>query len=280
MDRCLFYPWYQVEVTRPMEVVPKGGWAPIPSGYQRLVAEFTESESVAIDKTCWDWTMPAWVITAYVDLKRSQCYNWDDLYEWMVWRRLRLVVGPGTQFLMSNGVYWNQTYWGQMKSGWLLTLSMNSIAQQCQHVLAWKRAGLFGVPSRMWAMGDDVLMRFPYDDGFLQRYMSALTTTGCIVKKEQKSREFSGFEFIGSGSDIIVRPLYPDKHKFVIQYLEPEIEQDVLLAYTLIYALDQGNWIKDFYHYCEFPVGPMQKMWAKGLGDLALFDRIPSCFKP
>lgn len=280
VDKILFYPWFGVEVREPMSVTPKGGWAPIPMGYQRLVAEFKPNESIAVDKTCWDWTMPAWVIRGYVDVKKAQCVDWTPEYEWVVWRRLWFVLGPGTVFNMSDGVCWRQTYWGQMKSGWLLTLSMNSIAQHLQHVLAWGRGGLMGTPSRMWAMGDDTLARFSGDDDELDKYERALATTGCLMKKILRRREFAGFEFISKPGGVVARPLYPDKHQFVLKYLDPRYEQDILMSYSLLYALDDDTWFKAYHPLCDFAVGPMQRMWAKGLADLKLLGHIPACFLP
>lgn len=273
VDRLLFYPWVGAELRDPMAVMAKAGWAPLPAGYQAMDAIFND-RAVAVDKTAWDWTMPEWVVRAYVDVKLSQIRNSSPLYEWLVWRRLWYILGPGTTFRMYDGRVYRQTYWGLMKSGWFLTLSMNSMAQGLQHILAWRRMGRLDKLPQLWAMGDDtVLTEFTDHAG----YWRALETTGCIVKKVETSREFAGFRISGSGPSVSVTPLYPDKHRFVLKYVKPELEQEVLLSYSLIYALSSDDWFhREAAQYAEFPIGPMQRMWAKGLSELKILSALPS----
>lgn len=269
VDKCLFYPWFGAEVVSPMIAPSKAGWSPLPGGYQRLMASFPD-KAVAIDKTAWDWTMPAWVIFMYVWLKLSQCRNCTDEYMWMCWRRAYFVWGPGSTYRMHDGVVLRQLFWGVQKTGCLLTLSLNSQAQDFQHCLAWIRAfpKIARIP-KLWCMGDDQLMEW-FDD--IANYMAQLSKTGCIVKKEELNKEFAGFEFLDKDS---VRPLYPVKHQFVLRHVEPENEQQVLLAFSLLYALAGSSWFDAVVPFCDFPVGPVQRCWAKGLMDLQLLIDLP-----
>lgn len=253
-----------------MSVTSKAGWAPLPGGYQRMALEFPFELSVAVDKTAWDWTMPEWVIRAYVDMKLDQCIDPTDDYEELIWQRLNYVLGPGTRFRMSSGVEWRQTYWGLMKSGWLLTLSMNSAAQAFQHALAWRRAGLEGAVPPMWAMGDDTLCKMPHDH--LGEYEAALKTCGCLVKKVVPAREFAGFELTSDGK---VVPLYPDKHQFILRYLEPDVECETVFAYSLLYALAGESWFDEIASRCPLPPKIVQQSWARGLTELSLLGRMP-----
>lgn len=272
VDKAIFYPWFGVEVNNPSRVTSKAGWAPLPGGYQ-MMGEVFDANAVAVDKTAWDWTMPEWVIRAYVDMKQGQCKDWDDRYAWIVWRRLWFVLGPGTTFRMSDGIVYRQMYWGAMKSGWLLTLSMNSAAQAFQHSLAWTRMGRPGKLPKVWAMGDDTLLTsFPW----LGEYWRSLETTGCLVKKIERNREFAGFVLTGNGSAYQVTPLYPDKHRFVLKHCG-EQEQEILLSFSLIYALSADRWFHEqAAHYADFSVGAPQILWAKGLTQLQLFENLPA----
>lgn len=273
VDKILFTPWYEAELKQPMATTQKTGWSPLPAGYQRLVAEFPADSSVAVDKTQWDWTMPEWVIRAYVDMKRYQLTEEVPPEYWtLVWARLYYVLGPGARFRMPNGVQWRQLGWGLMKSGWLLTLSLNSAAQGFQHALAWFRMGKTEPPPSVWAMGDDILAKMKLTEEELQLYWEKLETTGCKVKKIERRREFCGFDFV---SDEVVNPLYPDKHQFILQHLDPAVEQETLLSYSLLYALSDLGWVKKIYPYQERALGPLAKLWAKGLVKLDVLPRVP-----
>lgn len=272
VDKILFTPWYEAEKRDPMRTTQKTGWQPIPEGYKRLVEEFSAEHSIAVDKTQWDWTMPAWVIWAYVALKKLQCIDGDCPRYWnLVWSRLYFVLGPGTKFNMPNGLLWRQLYWGLMKSGWLLTLSLNSHAQHSQHAVAclrlrWRKL------HRLWAMGDDMLADMDLTDEEIEEYWKMLETTGCLVKKIERNREFCGFSFDGPE---VVNPLYPDKHQFILRSLKGDLEQETLLSYQLLYALSDNRWVDQFRSRMARDLGPASRLWAKGLVNLEVLREVP-----
>lgn len=273
VDKILFTPWYEAELRNPMACTQKTGWSPLPAGYQRLLKEFPAEDSIAVDKTQWDWTMPAWVIRAYVDMKREQLAGEvSDGYWQTVWARLYYVLGPGARFEMPNGVRYRQLGWGIMKSGWLLTLSLNSAAQAFQHALAWLRMGRTTSFPPVWAMGDDILARMRLDDDELKHYWECLETTGCKVKKIERRREFCGFHF---KNDEAINPLYPDKHRFILRHIDPSVEQDTLLSYTLLYALADDRWFDSCKANMEHSLGPAARLWAKGLVQLSVITEVP-----
>nr|QQO81417.1 RNA-dependent RNA polymerase [Soybean thrips sobemo-like virus 8] len=272
VDLILFYPWSQVEVRNPMEVTAKAGWAPIPAGFSRMVDEFPQSESVAVDKSSWDWTMPAWVISAYVDVKKYQCHGWDELYDRYVWNRLVEVLGPQASVVLPDGTVWAQNSWGIMKSGWFLTLSLNSMAQEFQHVLACFRLGI--EPPPVWAMGDDILTRFKEVP---PGYEGALESTGCVVKKVERSREFAGYDVVGDDvATIVVNPLYPDKHRHVLRHTPDGEIDDLLTCYCCMYALSDDRWFEKYYDQTGVRVELVHSMWAKGLVELKCIRRLPA----
>lgn len=276
IDRILFGPWVGSEIRQPMKTTQKSGWSPFPAGYQRLLAEFPVNESMAVDKTLWDWTMPEWVISLYVCVKRQQMVEGDDglddRYWHLVWARLYYVLGPGARFRCPSGEEWQQQFWGLMKSGMFLTLSLNSMAQDAQHVLAWIRAFPDESVPLLWAMGDDTLIRMSLTDDETTAYVEALESTGCSVKKIERSREFCGYMF-NSADD--VRPLYPEKHRFIIAHVNPSVEQDTLFAYELLYALSGDRWVDRLRQYQYAPLGPVARMWARGLVRLNVLKEVP-----
>nr|QXV86396.1 RNA-dependent RNA polymerase [Solemoviridae sp.] len=273
VDRCLFHPWVGVEVRNVGSVVSKAGWSPLPGGYKALSTVFPDGGSVAVDKSAWDWTMPPWVVEAYLQVKKLQCHGWDDRYERAVRTRLAQVVGPLATIRLCNGLEFKQEGWGIMKSGWLLTLSMNSMAQLNQHALACFRMGE-NDPPLMWAMGDDSLIRMKHDAQVLDQYEKALATTGCLVKKSVLKREFCGVRIEGD-LEVSVTPLYIDKHKFVLSYVEPRYEQDTLQSYMLLYSLSADRWVDEYKDRLDLNYGPLYPLWAKGLIKLQVLDNIP-----
>lgn len=276
VDRMLFEPWFGVEVRNVESVTSKAGWSPLPAGYASLSTHFPEGEVVAVDKASWDWTMPGWVVEAYLQVKKHQCRDWDERYERMVRSRLWEIVGPGATFRLEDGDRFAQVGWGLMKSGWYLTLSMNSMSQLFQHALAWSRLGKVGEPLPLcWAMGDDTIIRMSQEQDFVSDYERELATTGCLVKKSVLQREFCGVRVWGSGQGAIVDPLYPQKHQFTLAYINPKHEQDTLQSYKLLYALSGNRWIDLHNDKLAVDYGPLYKLWARGLVKLSILDDLP-----
>lgn len=276
VDRIIYGPALDMELRNVAEVPCKTGWSPLPEGYKSLRAMFPENESLAIDKTAWDWTMPGWVVRSYIRVRLAQCRNPDRRYARLVWARACQVVGPEAVFRLPSGQRYRQREWGLMKSGWLQTLSMNSMAQDLQSDLAWQRSGLEGSPPPVWAMGDDKLMKWNPTEDQLERFVLALATTGCVVKHALRSREFAGFLFEGDQ----VKPLYPKKHSFTVRYVSPDNEQAVLLAFAMLYSLQKDeSWFDQVKHHLDFPIANILPMWAAGLINVADAIRL-NHFKP
>lgn len=273
VDRVLFLPWMRAELDNVADVTSKTGWSPIPGGYRNVELAFPINSAIAVDKTAWDWTMPGWVVRAWFECKMAQCTETNPEYILMCWNRFTEVIGPRAVVRLPDGRRLRQKGFGLMKSGWFLTLSMNSGAQFLQHAVAWMRMGSPGSLPRMWAMGDDMLVRYKATDAELKEYERALGTTGCLVKHTVRSREFCGFSFPGDG---VVLPLYQDKHKFLLDYVRSDVEQETLRSYFLLYALvPRFGWLSSVRKRAEFPVGPMYRAWAKGVLALDVLLRLP-----
>lgn len=278
VDRVLFYGWMESEIRDHFNTTSKGGWSPLPMGYQRLMAEFPENTAVAVDKSLWDWTMPPWVVFEYLLAKLNQTDEVTPEFAWMCLRRFWFVLGPGARIRMPTGLVWKQTCWGIMKSGFYLTLSMNGAAQMFQHALAWRRMGKNTLPPKIWTMGDDTLTRM--DPSLMVDYRAALSTTGCIVKLVEKAREFAGYKFEGKDvTSAVVTPLYPDKHQFIMRYVAPDQELQIATAFSLLYALAKPGWHTLVCARAGVTVGPMQRLWARGQLKLDLLEMIPDWIK-
>lgn len=274
----LFYPFFGSEVKNPMKVTSKAGWAPIPAGYQRLIYEFPEEKSLAVDKSAWDWSMQPWVLGSYFDAKMRQCKNPDPDWAFLVALRFRILYGDLARFVFPDGVVWRQDRWGVMKSGSLLTLSINSAAQYFQHALAWRRMGRDSDPPRIWTMGDDTLTIMEDED--IQAYSEELSKTGCLLKICERSRDFAGFLVTGNSiSEAQVTPLYGDKHKFMVKHVSADDEENVMMSFSLLYALNPPTWLRRQILRTSVRFGPKQRLWAKGVIRLKMIDFVPNCFR-
>nr|UGO57471.1 MAG: hypothetical protein 1 [Riboviria sp.] len=266
VDRILFYPWVKAEVVAVDAVTAKAGWSPLPDGYKALEYQFPEEQALAVDKTAWDWTMPSWVVKAYFAIKMRQVREASREYQWICLRRIMDVVGPNAIFRLPSGERLQQQLWGLMKSGWYLTLSLNSMAQLCQHILAWERLNLPYELPLVWAMGDDIIARWRGPQWLLPIYQHNLAMTGCIVKHVIIDRQFAGFRF-GDGT---VTPLYKGKHQFTLRHLDPKNEVETILSYATLYALSADDWLRPYYSKCGATKANLRD-WAMGLMPLS-FD--------
>lgn len=161
-----------------------------------------------------------------------------------------------------------------MKSGFLLTLSMNGAAQMFQHSLAWWRMGKRTFPPKIWTMGDDTLTKM--NPRYIADYKAQLATTGCIVKLVEPAREFAGYRFEGDSiSTAVVTPLYEDKHQFILKHVDADNEQNIVLAFSLLYALAKPGWQNLVAARAGVNIGPTQRLWAKGQLKIDILEVIP-----
>lgn len=273
MDQLLFGPWVEAEIAGVDRATSKSGWNPIPEGYRMLQAVMpVETQCLAVDKSSWDWTCPWWVVKEYVKAKLEQVSDPPPGYFLAVWTRILYVLGPGCRVVWPDGTEIQQDDYGLMKSGFLLTLSLNSAAQDLQHSVVEMRAGSkpslapLTMGSVLWAMGDDSLVYLAVSPQprFIEAYCAELATLGCIVKHAKVKREFAGFHVV----DGCANPLYPDKHRFTLYYTRPEMVTNNIEAYSLVYACahpDHGEWLDQERRRREMPSASYFAAWGKGL---------------
>lgn len=268
VDRYLFSRYHLLELRQVGTIPTKVGWNPLAGGFRALVRSFERGDAWAVDKTAWDWTYPPWLVFFLCSELIARAVAPPDWWISAVFNRYLSILGPGSVLHLPSGRRLRQTFFGFMKSGWFRTLSDNSLAQFCQHVLAWTRLGVPHPLPYVWIMGDDLLMRVVCgSQELMDEYGRKLAATGCLVKLLENKREFAGFSF---PSDEEVIPLYQDKHRFMLSHVNPDNEQQVLLSFVLLYALTPNAWI-DFYSFrMKFPLSRRFRAWALGLVKLDL----------
>lgn len=273
VDRLLFGPWVDAEIDNVDRATSKSGWTPIPEGYRMLHAQMPrEDQCLAVDKSSWDWTCPWWVIQEYVEAKLEQVRVLPQGYEMAVRTRMMYMFGPGCRVVWPDGVEIQQDGYGLMKSGFLLTLSINSAGQLFQHAVVELRAQfipalrLLLLGTLLWAMGDDSILYLSVAPlpAFVDAYVKELSTLGCLVKHAKVRREFAGFHIQRDSAT----PLYGDKHKFTLYWTKPEMVVNNLVAYSYVYAMATDvsrKWLEEQTRQREMPSASHFRAWGKGL---------------
>lgn len=271
VDRWLFSDWLDAEISAVSHITSKSGWAPFPEGYKEFRNAF-RNEVLATDCRAFDWTFPDWVVLQLYKIRCDQCLNQDAAYFRAVKRRYMEVLGPDAVVRLPSGKRLRQCVYGIMKSGWLRTISDNSAAQFIINVIAWCR--LTGEPfPPFWAMGDDVIMEW-LGKIDVEEFVRILNSLGVVIKSYNYERGFAGFKFEREGGVDYVTPLYPGKHRFLLNHYGED--PDVILSYSLIYSMARDSELTRYLdRNCKFPRSYLRS-WATGLVRCHLNPAVPS----
>lgn len=264
VDRCLFGTAIATEVDAPLSTVGKTGWSPFPEGFVHLEHRFSGAV-LATDCSAFDWTFPDWLVPLTHRLRMDLMRGSSADYRSACLARWNEVLGTSCVVRLPDGRRLRQMRPGLMKSGWLNTISINSIAQWLITTLAYRRL----YPDRpcpvMWAMGDDVLMGWDhlYDDP--TALVGAISDLGILTKMATADRDFAGFRF-SLNSEVV--PLYADKHKFMLAHAEANQVKELASAYGLLYALtppEKRQWLTPLVERYGRWTWRTCRLWARGV---------------
>lgn len=177
----------------------------------------------------------------------------------MVWRRMNQVLGPSCVLRLPNGRRLRQTGFGVMKSGWLLTIGMNSAAQVYQHYLAQVRSN--APPRLLWTCGDDIVMQTP-----TLAYLIHLSFTGCVLKHVLPRAEFMGQRFEPGN---VLQPLYPDRHAYSMAYFDPLNFKELAVGLLSWYSLARDRRVVQPLESYSPHTRDVYTWWAYGLLELS-----------
>lgn len=244
VDRVLFGPWARAEVANHFDIAGKTGWSPLPANYLPLIRTF-DSDVLATDCSAFDWTFPAWLVDNILETRIARMRAVSEDIEMAMRARWREVLSTDCVMRLPDGSRLRQMVPGVMKSGWLLTISVNSEAQERLAIAAWHRTASSPVPT-LWSMGDDVLMSWP-EDGREEAFLDELRSLGVIVKQASHNLEFAGFAF-GAEPQPYAEPIYGPKHRFLLRHVAEEQLEEVVSAYGLLYSMarpETSAWVRD-----------------------------------
>lgn len=248
----------------------KVGWNPFSGGQAHL---WRVSKPYAmIDRSSWDWTFKEWEVDGVFEVLNRLMGG-----ELPVWVRNHFVsvFKHSIFYLGRDEIELKQIGGGMMKSGYYLTILVNSIAQVLVHKVACINLGVaLPVP---FCIGDDTLQPAAgilnpdgtyVDLGDGKSYCGELESLGHILKPEFDFNwiEFAGFKVNGYK----VVPSYSKKHGFLVYHVDEELEAETLVSYARLYSLAdetlakkflQRVWEKDPRQYRDFQT---VKEWALG----------------
>nr|UGO57415.1 MAG: hypothetical protein 1 [Riboviria sp.] len=234
IDHMLFDAFNQRIIDQASMSPIKVGWTPMLGGWKTI-----PRKGISIDKSSWDWTMAHWIFDAILKFKASNCTSsgeafiqWRDL---AAWRYRCLFNNP--EFCLPNGFIFRQKNLGVMKSGSVVTITDNSLAQLIIHFRTYFELGwVEEVPEYIWVCGDDTRQSRPKHLRMYLEYLSGF----CKVKDWTERCEFVGCRFLQDGR---VEPLYKGKHAFTILHADPAVETDLAYSYSLLYhkSIDRDN---------------------------------------
>lgn len=184
---------------------------------------------LCIDKSAWDWNAPYWVFDVCRRLRERLTPNATP--EWK--QMLALLYDDAyvnSKIILPTGEVVLQQSPGLMKSGLVVTISDNSLAQVALHLLACKRLGM--PPTRLLATGDDTIQKTMPE---ISKYIKTLEECGCVVKEYEHGVSFMGFHITDEG----LEPMYKGKHLVNLSYQKDDYVCDTLDAYLRMYAHDE-----------------------------------------
>lgn len=179
-----------------------------------------------LDKSGWDVNSPGWVYDVCYELTKRLCVDYDSRLDPVLdW--LKRDGYYESRLIFSDGRVVKQNFSGFMKSGQVLTIDFNSIAQLALHVLACLRSKqpLLSIK----ATGDDTIQKKALNP---EAYLYQLEKAGCVVKETVETYQFMGMELTERGP----HPLYLGKHLCNLLYQKEENLMQTIDSYLLNYA--------------------------------------------
>lgn len=230
VDRILFG-WFADKVLANVgKTGIRVGWSHLYGGWRELVQEFYPSPVACIDKSSWDWTLQEWIVDIFYYVIADLAEDAPRWYLDLVFNRL-VMVFKECKFEFQDGQVVKQQGIGIMKSGFYLTIILNSIAQMALHVAAGLRVGIDVRSYWPECLGDDTVQ--PGLGRLTSDYVRELESLGCVVKgcKVMDYVEFAGLQM----NHKRVVPAYWKKHLFKCCYHDAETFGEFLYDMQVLY---------------------------------------------
>jgi hypothetical protein len=207
------------------------GWSPFGNGIPILHAKVGQGPYLNIDKSAFDWTVPAWLIEELHDLIGWLAVDAPDS-----WRKLHAArfaaLFEKPMFRTSDGSSFRQPFVGVMKSGCYLTILLNSESQILIHrLIELVNRAFYPLPA---TIGDDTSQTdFPRRDD----YLAVFSRLGFSLKIDVSDNiEFAG---LVAGPTFTFKPSYVYKNMFALAHQWGEDLQSTLISLQFWYGYDE-----------------------------------------
>jgi len=256
IDRCLFTPSLKAEQKNWSSIPAKVGFSHFKGGANALYNMFNDGSDKYLDRdmSSWDWTVT------------GQIFDWDREIRLRLWssydeRVARIITNryaymSKSKLVFSDGSLYEQELPGIMKSGLLITLSINSRSQLLiKMAYCISQYGYYNEKEHgLISMGDDVIEKIHNLNK--DHYLDWILDQGFRVKKDQcevgplLGRQFCSHRFI---STFIGYALCPDnfsKHLYAVkrkQKKEMQFTADQLHSLCMEYGCFQDERFMAFF---------------------------------
>jgi len=192
----------------------KYGFSPgNPGNIENLVKTLGLGKVFGSDKKNWDYMFFSWIFDICEEIVVGllvQSNDTTDEEHAIIVEDIRQAfreVATDCQYRCTNGKVFQSAYDGIMKTGWFLTIFINSVAQLVVDVMAKVRMGQTDsqIQSPQMAIivgGDDVLQKFSVEFN-LDHYMAAAMQVGIKMEPFEVHDSMNGVEFFSN--ELLVR---------------------------------------------------------------------------
>jgi hypothetical protein len=236
-----------IAIFKPFLMACKKGWKRSPMKYMfsplvpgdaaHIWRVFAGKTVFECDKSNWDFNLLPWirevveeVVVRLIDFPTS----WDEAQCVQFVRDVRGVfkeVFDNCVYVTSDGTEYHVKFSGIMKSGWYLTISINSFCQFAIHCMTafrsgWTESDLDDDENAFGSGGDDVLQNFRKDVN-VQEYLSNMNLLGVHIKEHKLLNGMEGAEFYSNvfsrvGGAVHTVPVRFTKHVYSLGLVKDE----------------------------------------------------------
>lgn len=240
VDRILFRRFQKAFIDAASKIPSMVGLNPLMGGYRLMASIFGEGPFVCEDKSSWDWTVTEPLLKLGLNLIQRLAVDADDWWMTATAKRWELLYRTAEFKFHATSETCRQPYWGVVKSGCYLTITLNTMLQAVLHGLVNQSLGWHLQVSLPWCLGDDTIRKEHPEE---EDYLRSISLLGVKIKTERRLRaEFAGFEF----DEHSVLPVYRSKHAFKLIHCPESTLTETIRMYQLMYAFDEKmfRWIQ------------------------------------
>lgn len=228
------------EIENSLQIPSQQGIVLVKGSWERYLRSWQYNGTVqGLDKSAWDWTAPYWAIEFDLQFRYSLGRG-REMTSWLkLAKQLYRHMFVNARIVTSDGLIYQQTVPGVMKSGCVNTISTNSHCQILLHIVACLRTGAEIYPLPV-ACGDDTLQHPKH-----RVNIDAYGELGVVVKSVSDAIEFVGHGFVAEGP----YPLYIHKHIKNFMFQKEEFTPQFLDSMARMYVHTKQFSLWDFMAY-------------------------------